>query len=140
MALWELYRRGFDTHHIFSVDEVYWENRPRYYEMLGAVRLQEGDLSDWLEYSADAIQVTLERVWDRVRRLEILAGKPKLILRPRQERLLRLLREQGALSPREIWDGIGVSRQGAMDLLRPLLKAGVIKKVGTKKSGKYTLA
>jgi Fic family protein len=23
LALWELYRRGFDTHHIFSVDEYY---------------------------------------------------------------------------------------------------------------------
>jgi Fic family protein len=23
LALWELYRRGFDTHHIFSVDEFY---------------------------------------------------------------------------------------------------------------------
>jgi hypothetical protein len=36
LALWELYRRGFDTHHIFSVDEFYWENRPRYYAALDA--------------------------------------------------------------------------------------------------------
>jgi DNA-binding Lrp family transcriptional regulator len=50
-----------------------------------------------------------------------------------------MLRERGTLTPREIWDGLGVSRQGAMDLLRPLLKAGVIRKIGTKKSGKYTL-
>ena len=28
LALWELYRRGFDSHHIFSVDEFYWEDRP----------------------------------------------------------------------------------------------------------------
>lgn len=34
LALWELYRRGFDTHHIFSVDEVYWEKRQLYYEHL----------------------------------------------------------------------------------------------------------
>jgi len=27
LALWELYRRGFDTHHIFSVDEFYWKDR-----------------------------------------------------------------------------------------------------------------
>jgi len=140
LALWELYRRGFDTHHIFSVDEFYWENRPRYYEMLEAVREQDGDLSDWLEYSADGIRLTLQRVWDRVRRLEVLATRPKLTLRPRQERLLQLLRERGALAPREIWDGLGVSKQGAMDLLRPLLEAGVVKKTGTKKSGKYTLA
>jgi len=140
LAPWELYRRGFDTHHIFSVDEYYWENRPRYYEMLAAVREQDGDLSDWLEYSAEGLQLTLERVWDRVRRLEAVTGRPKLILRPRQERLLQLLRERGAMSPREIWDTLGISRQGAMDLLRPLLRAGVVKKVGTRKTGKYTIA
>lgn len=28
LALWELYRRGFDSHHIFAVDEFYWEDRP----------------------------------------------------------------------------------------------------------------
>ena len=26
LALWELYRRGFDSHHLFSVDEYYWED------------------------------------------------------------------------------------------------------------------
>lgn len=39
-ALWELYRRGFNTHHIFSVDEYYWEDRPRYYAALEEVRMR----------------------------------------------------------------------------------------------------
>ncbi len=43
LALWELYRRGFDTHHIFSVDEYYWEDRPRYYAELEGVRAKGGD-------------------------------------------------------------------------------------------------
>ena len=30
LALWELYRRGFDSHHIFSVDEYDWADRPGY--------------------------------------------------------------------------------------------------------------
>ena len=38
LALWELYRRGFDTHHIFSVDEYYWEDRSKYYAALDGVR------------------------------------------------------------------------------------------------------
>ena len=38
LALWELYRRGFDTHHVFAVDEYYWENRPAYYAALDGVR------------------------------------------------------------------------------------------------------
>ena len=45
LALWELYRRGFDSHHIFSVDEFYWEDRPRYYAALQAVPRQGDDLT-----------------------------------------------------------------------------------------------
>jgi len=66
LALWELYRRGFDTHHIFSVDEYYWENCPRYYASLKAVRHAGEDLSGWLEYCTTGLRETLERVWLRV--------------------------------------------------------------------------
>ena len=45
LSLWELYRRGFDTHDMFSVDEFYWEDRPRCYAELDAVRRAGGDLS-----------------------------------------------------------------------------------------------
>jgi predicted transcriptional regulator len=43
------------------------------------------------------------------------------------------------MAPSEIWDALGVSRQGAMDLIRPLMEAGVVEKVGTKKTGRYQL-
>ncbi len=140
LALWELYRRGFDTHHIFSVDEYYWEDRPRYYAALQAVRQQGEDLTAWLEYTAEGLLLTLERVWQRIQQLSAGAKGRKLVLRPRQEQLLRLLREKGSLSPREIWDGVGVSKQGAIDLLRPLMEAGLVKREGTRKSGRYVLA
>ena len=139
LALWELYRRGFDTHHIFSVDEYYWEDRPRYYTALQAVRQQGEDLTAWLEYSAEGLQQTLERVWQRVQQLAASKSGAKLVLRPKQEQLLHLLRARGSLSPREVWEGIGISKQGAMDLLRPLLKAGLVKRVGTLKTGRYVL-
>jgi len=139
LSLWELYRRGFDNHHIFSIDEFYWEDRPRYYAALKNVRAEEGDLTSWLEYSAAGLRVTLERVWTRVQKLTAHAGKAKLVLRPKQEQLLHLLREQKAMTPREIWDGVGVSKQGALDLLRPLMRAGLVRRIGTKKSGRYIL-
>ena len=140
LALWELYRRGFDTHHIFSVDEYYWEGRPRYYAALQAVRQQGEDLTSWLEYTAEGLLLTLEWAWQRIQHLSARAKGKKLVLRPKQEQLLRLLRENGSLSPKEIWDGVGVSKQGAMDLLRPLMEAGLIERVGTRKSGRYVLA
>src|SRR5437660_2028089 len=139
LSLWELYRRGFDNHHIFSIDEFYWENRPRYYAALDKVRKKKDDLTSWLEYSAEGLRLTLERVWTRIQKLSAHAGKTKLVLRPKQEQLLHLLREQKALTPREIWDGIGVSKQGALDLLRPLVKAGLVRRIGTRKTGRYVL-
>ena len=138
LALWELYRRDFDTHHIFSVDEYYWEDRPRYYAALDAVRRQGDDLTGWLEYCAEGLQATLERVWLRIQTVN-LDTPEKLVLRPRQERLLQLLRDTGSMAPAEIWAALGISRQGAMDLLRPLLEAGVVEKVGTRKTGRYAL-
>ncbi|MGH8768155.1 MAG: Fic family protein [Burkholderiales bacterium] len=139
LALWELYRRGFDSHHIFSVDEFYWEDRPRYYAALQTVRQQGDELTSWLEYCAEGFQQTLELVWQRIQQFSASRGRPQLVLRPKQEQLLQMLRTRGSLSPREIWDGLRISKQGAMDLIRPLLKARLIKRVGTLKHGRYVL-
>src|SRR4029077_17159343 len=139
LSLWELYRRGFDDHHIFSIDEFYWEDRPRYYAALEQVEDQKGVLTSWLEYSAEGLRMTLERVWTRIQKLTAHGGKAKLVLRPRQEQLLHLLREHKAMTPREIWSAVGISKQGALDLLRPLMKAGLVRRIGTKKSGRYVL-
>lgn len=138
LALWELYRRGFDTHHIFSVDEYYWEDRPKYYAELDGVRKAGEDMSSWLEYCTTGLRQTLERAWLRIQTIQTTSTE-KLVLRPRQEQLLHLLRDHGSMAPSEIWAALSVSRQGAMDLLRPLLDAGLVEKLGGKKTGRYVL-
>lgn len=138
LGLWELYRRGFDSHHIFSVDEYFWEDRPGYYRALDAVRMAGEDLSGWLEYCAEGLRQTLERTWLRVQSFSRQSTQ-KLVLRPRQEQLLKLLSDHGSMAPTELWEALGVSRQGAMNLLRPLLEAGMIEKSGGKKTGRYSL-
>ena len=140
LSLWELYRRGFDNHHIFSIDEFYWEDCPRYYAALKNVHQQNGDVTSWLEYCAEGLRTTLEQVWSRIQKLTADSGKARLVLRPKQEQLLHLLREHKSLTPRELWDAVGVSKQGALDLLRPLMKAGLVRRIGTKKTGRYVLA
>lgn len=138
LALWELYRRGFDTHHVFAVDEYYWENRPRYYAALDGVRRVGEDLTQWLEYCAEGLRQTLETAWLRIQTFPVKSPQ-KLVLRPRQQRLLQLLRDHGSMAPGEIWKALGVTRQGAMDLLHPLLMAGLVEKTGNKKTGRYAL-
>lgn len=139
LALWDLYRRGFDAHALFSVDETYWEDRPAYYAALSQVRDAGEDLTEWLAYSARGLKQTLERVWMRLQRFQASHAVKKIVLTPRQEKLLGLLRDHGSLSPTEIWEVLDVSRQGAMNILNPLLEAGLVEKRGTKKSGRYFL-
>src|SRR5205085_3815386 len=98
-----------------------------------------GTLTSWLEYSAEGLRLTLERVWSRIQKLSARGNKAKLVLRPKQEQLLHLLREHRAMKPREIWDAVGVSKQGALDLLKPLIEAGLVRRIGTKKTGRYVL-
>jgi Fic family protein len=139
LALWELYRRGFDSHHIFAVDEFYWEDRARYYEALQAPRHEGDDLTSWLEYSAQGLEQTLERVWRRMGQFAAAASRERLVLRPRQEQLLKALGKSGGMTPAQIRASLKVSKQGALDLLRPLVKAGLVKRVGTLKNGSYVL-
>lgn len=77
-------------------------------------------------------------MWLRVQYFRNLR-KEKIVLRPKQERLLALLRDTGSMFPAEIWDALKISRQGAMDLIRPLVDAGFIEKIGGKKTGRYRL-
>ncbi|MBL8072433.1 MAG: Fic family protein, partial [Nitrospira sp.] len=140
LALWELYRRGFDTHHIFSVDEVYSEDRPAYYAALANVRKQGDDLTQWIEYCAQALRVTLDRVWTRIQRLGASAASTKVTLRPRQEQLLQLLKDRRSMPPKEIRESVRGSKHGTMDRLNALLEAGLIPRSGTQNAGRYTVA
>lgn len=140
LALWELYRRGFDTHHVFSIDEFFWEDRERYYASLAAVPKHGGDLTSWLEYTTEGVRRTLESVWLRVQQLAAKSGSKKMVLRPKQEQLLHLLRERRGVEPREIWAALEVTKQGAAHILAPLLKAKLVKRIGTRKTGRYVLA
>jgi len=138
LALWDLYRRGFDSNYLFSVDEYYWEDRQAYYKALAQVRKASEDLTQWLEYSAKGLHKTLERVWLRLKKFQS-SNSVKIDLTPRQEHLLGLLRDHGSLAPAEIWEHLKVSRQGAMNIITPLVESGLIEKRGTQKSGRYYL-
>jgi len=66
-----------------------------------AVRHAGEDLTSWLEYCTADLRETLERVWLRVQAYDLKAPE-KLVLRPRQEQRLQLLRDHGSVSPAEL--------------------------------------
>jgi len=94
-------------------------------------------LTAWLEYAAEALKRTLDDVWKRVQAVIARSGDIKIFLQPKQEMLLRMLEDRGGLTPREIWDALGMTRQGASKLIKPLMEAGLMRRVGGKKTGRY---
>ena len=141
LATWELYRRKIDTYHIFSIDEVYWEDREKYFSVLRSVQEAGGNLAGWIEYVAAAAVEALGRAWKRVQAIQgnVRPGE-ELILTPKQEKLLALLRNV-PLSINEIMKELRVTtRAGAHHIIKPLLERGIIVRRGGHKTGKYVLA
>lgn len=138
LATWQLYRMGFDTLHVFALDEVLLENRALYIKNLQRVQVEGQDVGGWLEFMAEALLETLERVQKRVQALGP-AGKAPLSLTPRQEKLLHVLRERGPMAIRDIARALRVTAPGAHYALRPLLRGRVVKTVGSHKTTRYVL-
>ena len=139
LATWQLYRMGFDTLHVFALDEVLLENRALYIKNLQRVQAEHEDLGGWLEFMAEAVLETLERVQKRVSVLG-LPGKEPLSLTLRQEKLLQLFRERGPLGIRDVARALHVTPPGAHYALKPLLRGGVVKTSGSHKTTRYLLA
>lgn len=138
LATWQLYRMGFDTLHVFALDDVLLEHRALYIKHLQRTQVEGQGMGGWLEFMAEAVLETLARVQKRVQSLG-LAGTAPLSLTVRQEKLLRLLRERGPLAIRDLARALRVTSPGAHYALKPLLQRGIVKRLGQHKTTRYLL-
>lgn len=137
LAAWELYRRHFDTHHIFSIEEVLWDQQKDYYAALQqAQKDPRQNLTPWIEFISQALLTAMEHTWQRIRILQSGQKGGSITLTPKQERLLTLLREQ-PLGIAAIQKALRVTKPGAHHILKPLLKAKWIQREGGHKTGVY---
>jgi len=138
LATWQLYRMGFDTLHIFALDEILMENRPHYIKNLERIQVEGRNLGGWLEFMAEAVLETLERVQKRIQALGI-TGREPLSLTLRQEKILRLFQERGPLGIRELVKELKITSPGVHYAMKPLLEHGLIKVIGKHKGTRYAL-
>lgn len=82
---------------------------------------------------------SLNRTWKRIEVVRASTKGKSLTLTPKQERLLALLRRV-PLGILEIQKALGVTKPGAHHILKPLLGAGLVKREGGHKTGKYRIA
>jgi len=137
---WLLYRRGFDTQHIFALDEFFEHDRERYYKEIQQVRENEDNLTSWVEYVGEGILETLKKTQTRIQALRAKKPSSKIILTASQERILQILVETPSMGGGDLVRALRVTRSGLRKIILPLLSAGLIKKEGSTKSATYRLA
>ncbi len=140
LAVWLLYTRGFDTHHLFALDDYFEEDRQRYYDKIQQAREMDDDLTYWLEYVAKGVVETLTRTNERILSLQIIKIAPKMILTKRQEDLLRFLRDKGRVKSPEIESSFKMTRSRVNQIIKPLVDAGLIIREGQTRATTYRLA
>ncbi len=138
-AVWILWARNFDTHHIFALDEYFEQDRQTYYDKIQQARDLDDDLTYWLEYAAKGIVETLKQTRRRIESLRLNAKAPKTILTRQQENLLRLLRDNGRMRSPEMEKTFRVTRARVGQILKPLIRAGLIVKEGQTRATAYRL-
>ncbi|MBU0686977.1 MAG: Fic family protein [Candidatus Margulisbacteria bacterium] len=139
LGTWSLYQQGFDTHHIFSLDDFFAGNRKRYYQKIQQARELDNDLTYWIEYVTEGIIKTLEEVKRRIETLQV-STRFKGSLSRRQEELVRILRDNPAIGVSELQKNLKLTRARINQIIAPLMKKGFIVKEGKSRATRYKLA
>lgn len=138
LGIWVLYQRDFDIHHIFSLDDFFAADRRYYYQKIEQARELDDDLTCWIEYVAEGVAKTLKDVKKRIECLQV-SSKVQISLTPRQEDVLRILRDRPPQTSAELRKALALTRARINQLLSPLINAGLVVKKGEGRATRYSL-
>ena len=139
LGVWLLYTRGFDTRHLFALDEFYEVDCQRYYDKIQQARDMDGDLSFWLEYVSEGVVETLKKTQQRIMSLRVTAQAPRMRLTQRQEDLLRFLRDKGRAKAPDIQKAFHLTRARVGQIIKPLVESGLVLREGRTRATTYRL-
>lgn len=136
---------GYDVKRFFSIDEHFDKDVAKYYEKILAAEKPGGDLTEWLEYYADALASEMSKIKERVRRLSMDArykntGGKQIALSERQVALMEVLQVGERITMKEAREVLPmVSDDTILRDLSGLIKKKLVKKKGKTKGVKYIL-
>lgn len=138
-----LYIRGFDAKQFFCLDDYYDSDRPSYYRALQSVDQRTLDLTNWLEYFVEGVNVSIEAVKERIIRLSSerlkTTKKGQIALTEKQMRIVEFINLHGKITNKDVRTMFKISSQAAHKEIMKLVKLDVIKPVGKGRSLSYQL-
>ena len=138
-----LYLRGFDTNQFFCLDDYYDSDRPAYYKALQSVKPDTLDLTNWLEYFTEGVNISTEAVKERIvrlssKRLRKAKGK-QITLTERQMRIIEFINQNGKISNRDVREMFELSNRVALDEINKLIELQLLKPEGKGRALHYIL-
>lgn len=141
-----LYAEHYDSRKLFALENYYNTNRAAYYKAIHLGKNYEehgkSDLTNWLEYFTTGFLAEMELIMDKIKPFMYLNKtglKGKIILSKPEMRILDFLQQMNNITSSDVEGILTVSKRTAQRYLAGLLKKGLMKKHGDKKSTKYTL-
>lgn len=150
MATLVLFMEGYDIKRFFALEEYFDKHAGEYFGALMEVsnqspRLEDRDLTPWLEVFTRALALELTRIKEQVRELSVdikikqRMGK-QVALSERQMKIVEYLNANGELGMGEARGVLPmVSEDTILRDMRYLMERGVITKRGSTKAAKYVL-
>lgn len=138
-----LFLRGFDIKQFFCLDDYYDSDRPAYYKALQSIDQKILDVTGWLEYFVEGVNVSINAVKERVVRLSSerlrKAKKGQIALNERQMRIVEWIVQNGKITSEDIQKMFKISRQAAHKIIKELVDLDVIEPNGKGKATYYAL-
>jgi len=143
LATFILYQRGFDAKQFFCLDDYYNSDRQAYYRTLQSVDQNTLDITNWLEYFAEGVNVSIQAVKQRVIRLSSerlrKAKRGQIALTERQMKIVEFINQNSKITNKDIRNMFKISPQAAHKEIKKLLKLEVVKSVGKGRGLYYAL-
>lgn len=138
-----LFLRRFDIKQFFCLDDYYDSDRPAYYKALQSIDQKILDVTGWLEYFVEGVNVSINAVKERVVRLSSerlrKAKKGQIALNERQMRIVEWIVQNGKITSEDIQKMFKISRQAAHKIIKELVDLDVIEPNGKGKATYYAL-
>jgi Fic family protein len=151
MATMVLFEEGYDIKRLFALEEYFDKHADEYFGALmevsnQSIKLDERDITPWLEVFVKALAIELSKIKDKVRELSVdIQMKKKqgkqVSLSERQMKVVEYLNANGEITMAGARGVLPmVSEDTILRDMKSLMEKGVIVKKGSTKAAKYMLA
>jgi Fic family protein len=138
-----LYLRGFDTKQFFCLDDYYDSDRPAYYRALQSVDQNTLDLTNWLEYFVEGVNVSTDAVKERIIRLSSerlrRTKRGQIAITERQMRIVEKINQNEKITVGDVSKEFKITRQAALKEMNKLVNLKVVGLKGKGRGAYYIL-